>query len=166
MFGPESIWLVCGGGLAAFIANCLYAIGGTDMTGKGGWKWLRRFVASFILALAANLIAAFVQVWHWQYILFMPILSIGFSLGYGADTVAGRVLKRSICAVAIVSCCVVGAWVHEFSGLSLIVAGLSVLIGAGSVVLGVLNPFNNAPAEQFLVCQILTLFVPFWAFVK
>ena len=169
MFGPENIWLVAIGGAAALVANILYMIGGSDMDGDGpmtGQKWLRRFIASSILALVANLIAMFMQVWHWQYLLFWPILSIGFSLGYGADTVAERVLKRTLCALAIVSCCAAGAWVHQFTAMSLIVGGLSVFSGIASVVLGVLNPFNNAPLEQFLVCQVLTLYVPFWAFVK
>lgn len=163
--GPENIWLVALGGFAAFVANVLYAIGGTDM-GGGGKKWIRRFVASFILALAANLIALYLAAWVWQYLLIFPCLAFGFSLGYGADTVIKRVIRRTVFALGVLTACIVGAWAVGFSFFAWVIVALALITGITSVALGVINPFNNAPLEQFIICQVLCLYVPWWAFVR
>ena len=162
MWGPENIWLIALCGLAAFIANVMYMMGGT----QGFGLWWRRFLATFILMVAANGAALFMHVWHWQYLLFFPALIAGMSLGYGAKTTGGKIVKRLIFALGVTACCALGAWAHGFGAMSLVICGLSVFTGLTSIVLGVINPFNNAPLEQFLICQVLTLYVPFWAFVR
>jgi hypothetical protein len=165
MIGAENWGLVALGGVASLIASILYMIGGTTMS-FGGQKWLRRYVASALLAGAANGIAAFLQVWTWQYLLMWPCLIGGFSLGYSSDTTIGKAIKRLIFALGVLSACMIGVWAVGFTGAAWVVLGLAAVIGAGSVVLGVWNPFNNAPLEQFIICQILTMFVPFWAFIR
>lgn len=165
IMGPENIWLVALGGLAAFIANVLYMVGGTKMS-FGGQKWIRRFLGSFILAGAANGIAAALNAWVWQYLLIWPCLIGGFSLGYGSDLWWVRVWKRSIFALGVITAVFVGVWATGFTVSGWIVFGLAVVISATSVVLGVLNPFKNAPLEQFLISQVLTLFVPFLAWIR
>ena len=77
-----------------------------------------------------------------------------------------KIYKRAVFALGVLMACVVGAWIAGFSVAAWIVLGLSFLTGLTSVILGVFNPFSNAPLEQFLICQVLCLFVPFWAFVK
>jgi cytochrome b subunit of formate dehydrogenase len=62
MFGPENIWLIAGGGLAALICNICYMIGGTEMS-FGGQKWIRRYLGAGILAIASNVIAFLMQAW-------------------------------------------------------------------------------------------------------
>ena len=163
--GPEQIWLIAIGGFSAFLCNVLYMAGGTGFDGKG-YKWLRRFLGSSILGITANAIAMYMHVWVWQYLLMIPALIIGFSLGYGGDTTAEKVFKRTICALGILSACAIGYWATGFTAAGLGVLIMSGIVGATSIYMGVANPFNNAPLEQFLICQVLTLFVPFWAFVK
>ena len=161
MFGQEDIWLVALGGLAAFVANVLYAAGGTT----GFRKYWRRFVASFILAASCNLIAVYLHTWAWPMLLMWPVLIGGMSLGYGGDTVGVKVLKRSIFALGVCTAGVFGLWATDFTGMGWLVLGLQVVVGAGSIALGVINPFKNAPVEQYLICQLLTLTIPFWGFI-
>ena len=160
--GQEQIWLVAFCGLAGFLGNVCYMAGGTQ---GFGLVW-RRYAGTFVLTLACNLAALFIGKWVWQYILVFPCLLGGMSLGYGSDITWVKVYKRAIFALGVLMACVVGAWAVGFTASAWIVIGLAFLIGSGSVVLGVLNPFSNAPAEQFLVCQTLTMFVPFLAWIR
>lgn len=162
VFGTENVWLVAGGGFGAFLANVLYMLGGTE----GFGLWTRRFLGMSVLALTGNIVALLLGAWLWQYLLFFPILIAGSTLGYGADSTWKKILRRTIFALAISAACLLGAWAHGFTIFSLMIVGLSFAVGLGSVILGVFNPFNNAPVEQFLICQLLTLFIPFWGFVK
>lgn len=160
--GTENIWLIALAGFGAFIANVMYAMGGT----AGFGLWWRRFLGSFVLALDANLVALYVGNWHWQYLTFFPCLAIGFSLGYGSDTILGKIIKRTIFAIGVLSVCWFGLWAIGFTVYGWVVLGLAFITGLTSVALGVINPFNSAPLEQFLICQVLCMYVPFWAFVR
>ena len=165
MFGAEDWGIVALGGFAAFLANVLYMWGGTEMV-WGGQKWLRRYLGSFVLALAASGIAFYLGVWSWKYLLMYPALAIGFSLGYGADTTMGKILRRSVFALGSLTACLVGAWAVGFTGAALLVLGVATIVGMTSVALGVWNPFKNAPLEQFLISQLLCMFIPFWGFIS
>lgn len=165
MWGTENWGLVAFGGSMSLFASILYMWGGTEMS-WGGQKWLRRFLGSFILALAASVVAIVLAKWDWRYLLLYPCLWGGFSLGYGGKTTFVKVLKRTAFAFGTLTACVVGAWILQWSVSALVVLGLCFVTGLTSVVLGVVNPFNNAPLEQYLICQVLTLYVPFWAFIK
>ena len=163
--GPENIWLVAACGGCAYISNVLYSVGGTEMS-FGGKKWIRRYLASFILALSANLTAVMLSVWDWKLLIMYPLLSAGMSLGYGGDTVGVKVAKRAVFALGVLSACFVGVWYCGFVVQAWWVFSLAVITGLTSIVLGVVNPFKNAPAEQMIICQVLTMYIPFWAFVK
>jgi hypothetical protein len=160
--GIENIYLVMIGGFCGFAGNCFYCMGGTS---GFGLVW-RRYAGTIILALACNLIAVYLGKWVWQYLIVWPCLLGGMSLGYGGDNLSTKVLKRSLFALGVVMAVLVGVWATGFTVSGWLVFGLSVLIGSGSVALGVMNPFNNAPVEQYLVCQTLTMFVPFLAWIK
>jgi hypothetical protein len=95
-----------------------------------------------------------------------PSLIGGFSLPYGAKTTWSKVFKRSICALACVSAGFFGFWAMGWPAFGLGVLALQLFIAAGSVYLGVKNPYTNAPLEQFLISILLTLTIPFWAYVK
>ena len=164
MWGTENWGLVAFGGFLAFISNVLYMWGGTEMS-WGGKKWLRRYLGSFVLALAASIVAIVLAKWDWRYLLMYPCLFGGFSLGYGGDSVQVKILRRTVFALGSLMACVVGAWIAGWSVSALIVLSLCFITGLTSVALGVWNPFTNAPLEQFLISQVLTLYVPFWAFV-
>jgi len=160
MWGAEQWGIVALGGFLAFLANVLYQLGGISN------KWIRRYVASFVLALSANLMAIFLVCWTWQYILMWPCLIAGFSLGYGGDETWYKILRRTVYALGVLTACFAGLWATGFTSSGWVIIGLSVLTGLTSVVLGVINPFNSARLEEFLVCQVLCLYVPWWAFVK
>ena len=162
--GPENIWVVAIGGFCSFVASVLYAIGGTEMS-FGGKKWIRRYLGSFILALGANIVAFMIGEWSWKLLLMYPCLIGGMSLGYGGDKTSTKVLKRAIFALGCLSACMVGVWYCGWVLAAWIVFGIAFVVASVSVVLGVWNPFKNAPLEQYIICQVLTMFVPFWAFV-
>jgi hypothetical protein len=159
--GTEGWGVVAIGAFMAFLANVLYQLGGIS------GKWKRRYVASFVLALAANVVGILTQNWHWQYILMYPILCAGFSLGYGGgdDTVL-KIIRRAVYAAGVLMSCMCGVWAAWFSGSAWLVFGIAAVCGITSILLGVFNPFRSARAEEFLVCQVLTMFIPFWAFVR
>lgn len=164
MWGAENWGLVAFGGFMAFLANVLYMWGGTEMK-WGGQKWLRRYLGSFVLATSAAVVAIVISQWDWRYLLMLPCLAIGFSRGYGASSTKDKILRRSLFALGVLSACVVGAWIAGWTASALLVLGTCFVVGLASVLLGVFNPFTNAPLEQFIICQLLTMFVPFWAFV-
>jgi hypothetical protein len=164
LIGPENIWLVTADGAAVFLASVLYMIGGTKMS-FGGQKWLRRFLASGILAMAANVTALILGRWAWPLVLIWPALIGGFSLGYGGETTGTKVIKRAIFAAGCCSAGVFGLWATGWTGAGIGVLVLQFLIGGGSVYLGVRNPYSNAPLEQLIICLLLTFSVPFWGFV-
>ena len=161
MWGTEQWGLVALGGFMAFISNVLYMWGGT----VGFGLWWRRFAGSAVLASAASIVAIALGVWTWQYLLFYPFLILGFSLGYGGDDITMKIMKRLLFAFGVLLSCVVGLFITGFSVAGYVVAWLAFLTGLTSVVLGVWNPFKSATLEQFIISQILTLYIPFWAYV-
>jgi hypothetical protein len=162
LLGTENWGLVALGGIVALIANIFYMLGGTTNFSKV----LRRYIGTFLLALITNITAIILSVWSWQFILIYPCLIGAFSLPYGADTTGEKILKRVIFALGTNISILCGIWALGFPMMGWIVLSLGVFIGLSSVVLGVWNPFNSATAEQFLISQILTLFIPFIPFIK
>ena len=119
MWGTENVWLVALLGFMAFISNVLYMLGGTE----GFGKWMRRFIASAILAGAASLGAIALGRWVWQYLLMFPCLAIGFSLPYGAEEAIWKIIKRTLFALGVLSACVIGLWATGFTVFGLVIAG-------------------------------------------
>lgn len=161
--GTELLYVVVLGGFLAFLANVCYMLGGTQ--GMPGGKLWRRYAASFLLTFSVNLTGILILRWAWQYLLIWPLLTVAFHLGYGADTVAGKIARRSIYALAVSSVCFIGLWATGFTVMGWVICGLSIGAGAVSIFLGVINPYTNARVEEFLVCQVLNLFIPFWPFI-
>lgn len=77
-----------------------------------------------------------------------------------------KIVRRSVFAFGVLLACGIGLWATGFTLMGWVVTGLAFGVGAVSVVLGVVNPFNSARVEEFLVCQVLTLFVPFWPWIR
>lgn len=161
-WGTEGWVLVAIGGLLALVSNVMYMLGGT----QGFSKLIRRFCASSILAGCACFLALANSSWNWLYLAFFPCLMLGFSMGYGGEELWYKVMRRSVYAFGVLSACVFGAWINSFSASSITVLILAAITGLTSVALGVLNPFKSARLEEFLVCQVLTLYVPFWCYIK
>lgn len=162
MWGQEFIWLVALAGLMQCAASIMYAMGGT----KGfGLVW-RRYIGSGLIAAALNIVALAVHNWHWQYILVYPALIGGFVLPYKGDTIWQKIIKRTIFFVACMGSSVFCLWASGFSGAGIGVMICQFMLGSFSVFFGSCNPWDDAPVEQFFVCEALTLFLFAWPWVK
>lgn len=137
------------------LASWLYMAGG-----RSG-KWKRRFVASFILALTVWLSSIALGNFDWKLLGIYPLLIAGFSLGYGGDTLGIKILRRSIYALGVVGSGVACAFI--LGGNAFWVLPVHVLLGVGSVCLGVKNPLHAASEETF-VCASLNLGLLMYAF--
>ena len=91
---------------------------------------------------------------YWWYLAIWPLLAIGFSLGYGADIIWEKILKRTIFALMVLSSALLCAVVVGGNGWLLLV--YCVGVGLWSVWLGVTNPVAAA-GEEFFVCMTLCL---------
>ena len=150
------VWQATSAGLALVAASCLYSLGG-----RSG-KWKRRFVASFVLASAITGIALWRGIFDWWFLLTYPILSIGFLLGYGADSTGIKILKRTIYAVTVISAGLVFCFV--LGGKTWLVLIPHAGIGLWSVFMGVKNPIAAA-AEEFFICMILNIGLMMYLFI-
>ena len=108
------------------VCAVLYSWGGVEA------KWLRRFVMP-----AVFFATAFGLTRNWRVLITAPLAVLGLCLGYGADVVWLKAVKRAYCGV------LVGA------GLSQSIA-YSVFAMSASVVLGVFNPFPARYEEMLL----------------
>lgn len=157
------IWQSAVAGLSAIIVATLYSLGGRAFDGgKKGYKWLRRYLASFILCLSFCLLALWRGNFSFWFLLIFPLFVGIFSLGYGSDVLWIKLLKRSIIAVASVAVGVALMFIlGGRAGLALIPhAGLA----AWSVYMGVKNPFPAA-AEEFIISMLLSGPIYFYLFI-
>jgi hypothetical protein len=129
--------------LVVVIFASLYGWGGMEM------KWLRRFVAPAILCLSAFGLSR-----NWRYLVQMPAMMITLSLGYGADSVIGKIFKRFMFGTLNgSSSSTVNIWQKKW----LLVGFQIVLISAAYIVLGVWNPLPSARAEETLLGALIAL---------
>jgi hypothetical protein len=114
-------------------------------------KWLRRFLAPAILCGSAFLFSL-----DWRYLVQMPLMFITLSLGYGADNVIVKILKRALCGVTTgVSSSTVNIWHKRW----LLVGFQVILVTAAYIVFGVWNPLPSARAEEALIGAVIALIV-------
>lgn len=112
----------------------LYAWGGIEH------KFLRRFVAPAIAC-----IFSFIYSRDWKYFVQMPFMFLTMSMGYGADTFTGKVLRRGLFGMANgASSSIVTLLSRRF----FISVFQVLLIIAAYIVFGVFNPFFNARIEE------------------
>lgn len=126
-------------------------------------KWLRRYVSSAVMAFTINVSSVMLGIWDWRLLLVIPALTAGSSLGYGGTTTQEKVLRRSFFAFGMLisgfTCVLVFGWK------SLPLLALQVLLGIGSVWIGVKSNMHAA-AEEVLVAFLLLgplAFYPFMA---
>lgn len=132
------------------LAGVLYAIGGLDINGQGH-KWIRRYLASFVLVLGICVLSLISGNFSFYYLICYPLLSAAYSIGYGgAETKWGAILKRAICAIAI-TCAFLPIVITQNSFPVYLLFGLQLIISlATSIILGVFNPLLSA-AKQFMI---------------
>lgn len=143
-----TIYQACGGLLAAVFACLLYGLGG-----RSG-KWKRRFIGSFVLACAVNIISALRGLWSPWLLLAYPALTGGFSMGYGGDDFGAKLIRRGIYALTVCSSGLIFCLV--FGGNAWWILIPHVGIGLWSIFLGVKNPIYAA-AEEVFICMILNI---------
>jgi len=153
------LYQITGAGTALILSSFFYSWGGRA---GGPGKWIRRYLASFILAATVNVL--FVIRGHWSpwFLAIYPCLVLGFVMGYGADSLGMKLLRRSLSAAAILSSGLLIAIV--LGGAAWAVFIPHVIVGAGSIYLGTRNPLPAA-VEEFMVCMVLNLFLITYAFV-
>lgn len=144
-----AIGYAAAGSIAGLAATCLFYMLG----GRSG-KWRRRYVASLIQAVNSNVCAAVMGVWSPWLLAIYPLAIAQTSLGYGADSGGGKVLRRALCALASLTIGVLFSWLY--GGLAWLVFVANVGVAAWSVWLGVKNPLYAA-AEEVFVCALLFL---------
>jgi len=126
----------------------LYAYGG--MSGK----WKRRIVGSSVYTVGLCLFSLWQGSFSFWYILVLPLLFGGLSLGYGSDSTLWKIIKRSryglLCGIATLPIFVVQqAWTLLF---------LHILICVStSVICGVWNQTSSARAEETLIGASIVL---------
>lgn len=120
----------------------LFSLGGLE----GYEKWLRRFLAPTIL----------IGGMYWssrdlREILQLPFTFASLSLGYGADTLWSKILRRFIYGAANgVSFNLTGLWTKKF-----LWSGFHFVLTTGTcIILGVWNPLH-ARAEEFFIGLII-----------
>jgi hypothetical protein len=123
------------------------------MWGGRSGKWKRRFLGAFICATAVWTGLLLTGLFRWASLGLYPLLMAGFSLGYGADTLGPKIVKRSIIVATLCASGALMAWI--LGGNAWWVLPLQGFIGIGSIYLGVKNPLQAA-AEEFFVCLLLT----------
>lgn len=154
-------------------SSYLYSIGGSsyEKLRKLGFipeclcrhpKAIRRFIAPFVLLLAIVGWSVVVDRFSWWYLLFYPALMGAWSMGYGADKLWVKIVKRAYCGAATVA-----------AGLFVLLGGmveprwtlfaLQVIMGvSASVLLGAFNEAEEASTEQGLIALLGTMMVQFY----
>jgi len=143
--------------ITVVIASMFYWLGGRSK------KWLRRFISPAILTIGLcgiSLIKGNFSPW---FLGVYPCLVLGFSLGYGADNMAEKVLKRALYALGVLSAGVMaclglggGAWW---------LLAVQLILAVGSVILGV-KSILPAAVEEGIICILLTLFIPLYPLIQ
>lgn len=159
MTEPQIGNLIALNGLALVLSCWLYQFGGRFGTSK---LW-RRLGSALVLALAVNITAFLLGKHHLPYLLLLPCLFAGFSMGYGANTFQQRLIRRILYAIGVLGSGLIIAltlgdsawWIFMFH------CG----IGIWSVWAGLTNPWD-APAEEFIICLLLNLGLISYPFLR
>ena len=91
------LWTAFGSMIGLSLACLLYSLGGRE------GKWKRRFIASLILSITLNLAALVMGRFSFWLFLTFPALIAGFSMGYGADTLGAKLIRRGIYALSVIA---------------------------------------------------------------
>jgi hypothetical protein len=121
----------------------LYAWGGME------FKFLRRIIAPAVLCGGMFLFS-----WNWRCLIQFPLMMITLSLGYGADSLIVKIVKRFIFGLANGTSSSV---VNIFDKKWLLVIVQIILITGAYIVFGVFNPLPSARAEESLLGILIPL---------
>lgn len=143
--------------LVGLAGGCfLYMLGGRKD------KYLRRFIGSLVIAGTSVIMSALMKRFSFWLLLTYPVIAAGMTIGYGANEVFLKILKRSLFAAGVASAGLVYCFV--FGGNAWWVLIPHVGVGAWSVYLGVKNPLF-ASAEECFICALLNLGLLMYPFI-
>jgi len=158
MMTETGIGTVAVGSLLGLVACCfLWMLGG-----RSG-KWKRRYAGSFVLALTVNLAALAMGVWDAWLLALVVTLALAFSMGYGGETTAEKVIRRTVFALGVLASGALCTLVIGGNAWMLLVPHVGV--GLFSIWLGVKNPLHAA-AEEVGVCFLLNGMLVFYPFIR
>jgi hypothetical protein len=130
----------------------LYGFGGIS------GKWKRRYIAPVVLVAGICGFGLWLGSFTYWYLLCAPLLFGALSLGYGADTVAEKIKKRTIYGLACAAATLPIFIVQQ--AYTLIPANILVVVCI-SVVAGVWNQTSSARAEETLIGAAIVLIPTF-----
>lgn len=153
-----TLYQATGAGIALVISSFLYSLGGRA---GGPGKWVRRFLGSFILAATVCGLCVLRGTFNWWLMGVWPLLIGGMSLGYGAESLGGKIARRSIFCGGVVSA---GALCAYFlHGWLVFIPHVGVAVW--SIYLGVRNPVE-ASFEEWYISMLLNLGLIAYPFVS
>jgi len=122
----------------------LYAWGGLE------YKWLRRFLAPAVLCGA---MFGFTK--NWKTLIQFPFMVVSLSMGYGAESLWDRILRRGLFGLSNGA----SSSVYNILNKKWLLVGIQVVLLVGLyIAVGVWNPFPSARAEEsFLGLMIPTI---------
>lgn len=145
------------GALAGLVAASVFAMLG----GRSG-KWKRRFIASFIISADVWVSSILMHVFSFWSLLLYPLCFGQFSLGYGETGPIPKPVKRLI--VVLTSCLCGLIFCLVFGGNTWWALLLQFIVGSGTVMFAMKNPFHAA-AEEALVCFLNNIIVVMYPFL-
>ena len=117
----------------------LYGFGGIS------GKWKRRFVGPIVLLIGVIGITLWTESFHWAYIVWPLLLCFSLSIGYGADNLRDKFIKRGRAGAAYATSALPLFIVNQ----SWLLMGLHFILCIGiSIIMGVWNPTKSARAEE------------------
>lgn len=126
----------------------LYGLGGISR------KWQRRYVAPALLTASMYGFAAWIDTVHWVYALYGILLCISLHIGYGAEVLHEKIIKRSRYGAALACSALPVAIFNQEYPMWALHFTLCILF---SVLLGVWNITKNPRYEETLIGAITCL---------
>ena len=152
----QIVWTSAFAGLGIVLSALLYSLGGRED------KYLRRWIASFVIATAANITAVFLSRWSPWFLVIFPATALGYHLGYGSEDFFTRLFKRIIYITygIFVPAIILSFVFHNFIILPWLVA-----FEVFAMFLTIRNPIYAA-AEEFFLSMIMNIGWMMILFVK
>ena len=124
----------------------LYCLGGME---GGGGLFLRRFIAPTILVGGMFWFSR-----DWRSIIQLPFMMFSLAIGYGADTLLAKILKRALFGLANgVSSSGYNIWLKNW-----LLVGIQIVLLTGLYIgIGVWNPLSDARVEELFLGLVIPL---------
>lgn len=120
------------------------------MLGGRSGKWKRRFCGSLVVSSGVWITSYLVGNFSWWTLGIYPLCIGSFVLGYGSDTLGGKLRKRGTVVLAsLMSGALLAVAFNAW-----LVFPIEVAMASLSIYLGIKNPIKAAP-EEFFICTVL-----------